>query len=115
MQSMLINRGAVLCIEVYRRYLSPYKGYGCAYRAATGRSSCSCYAQQAIGRCGVWNGMRLLRRRFARCALAAAALADGSDNPKSRKFFGECDPAVQEFNNLCCRGFLGALCEGLGD
>ncbi len=112
---MLFETGAVLCIEAYRRYLSPYKGYRCAYHAATGRSSCSRYAQQAIGRRGVWNGMRLLRRRFGRCALAAAALADGPDKPNSRKFFGECDPAVQEFNKLCCRGFLGAFCEGLGD
>ena len=115
MRSILFDKGAVLCIEAYRRYLSPYKGYGCAYRAATGRSSCSRYAQQAIGRRGVWHGTRLLRRRFERCALSAAALADGPDKPNSEKFFGECDPAVQEFNKLCCRGFLGAFCEGLGD
>jgi hypothetical protein len=59
--------------------------------------------------------MRLLRRRFERCALAAAAFADGSDKMKSDRFFRECDPGVREFNKLCCRGFLGALCEGLGD
>jgi len=57
----------------------------------------------------------LLRRRFERCALAAAAFAEGPVKLNSQKFFGECEPAVQEFNELCCRGFLGALCEGLGD
>jgi putative component of membrane protein insertase Oxa1/YidC/SpoIIIJ protein YidD len=111
---MLIARGAVLCIEGYRRYLSPHKGYGCAYHAATGRSSCSRYAQQAIGRRGVWNGVRLLRRRFERCALAAAAFADSSANTEN-KFFGQCDPAVQEFRNLYCRGCLAGSLESLGD
>jgi putative component of membrane protein insertase Oxa1/YidC/SpoIIIJ protein YidD len=115
MPRMLIARGAVLCIEGYRRYLSSYKAYRCAYHAATGRCSCSRFAQRAISRSGVWSGLRLLRRRFARCALAAAAFADSSAKPTNDKFFGQCDPAVQEFRKLCCSGFLGGLLESLGD
>ncbi len=52
MRSTLVVKSAMLCIEAYRRYLSPHKGYICAYHAATGRSSCSRYGQRAIGRCG---------------------------------------------------------------
>ena len=111
MQKTLVARSAVLCIEAYRRYVSPHKGYVCAYHAATGRSSCSRYAQQAIGRRGVWDGIALLRRRFERCALAAAAFAERTAKPEKEKFFGQCDPAVQEFRKLCCSGFL----EGLDD
>jgi putative component of membrane protein insertase Oxa1/YidC/SpoIIIJ protein YidD len=112
MPRMLIARSAVLCIEAYRRYVSPYKGYACAYHAATGRSSCSRYAQQAIGRRGVWGGVLLLRRRFGRCALAAAAFAEeNSAKLKDDKFFGQCDPAVQEFRKLCCSGWLDGLAD----
>lgn len=111
MRTTLLARSAVMGIEAYRRYLSPYKGYACAYHAATGRSSCSRYAQHAIGRRGVWAGVVLLRRRFARCALAAAAFAERPEKLKDDKFFGPCDPAVQEFRKLYCSGCL----EGLGD
>jgi putative component of membrane protein insertase Oxa1/YidC/SpoIIIJ protein YidD len=106
---MLIARSAVLSIEAYRRYISPHKGYVCAYHAATGRSSCSRYAQQAIGRRGLLDGLLLLRRRFERCALAAAAFADSSAKPNDGKFFGQCDPAVQEFRKLCCSHFFEGL------
>jgi putative component of membrane protein insertase Oxa1/YidC/SpoIIIJ protein YidD len=114
-ESGIIQQSTWLCIEGYRRYISPHKGYRCAYHAATGRRSCSRFAQQAIRKCGVWNGARLLRRRFERCALAAAAFADSSANPKQDKFFGQCDPAVQEFRKLYCRGCLGGFLESLGD
>jgi putative component of membrane protein insertase Oxa1/YidC/SpoIIIJ protein YidD len=108
---MLIARSVVVCIEAYRRYLSPHKGYVCAYHAATGRSSCSRYAQQAIARRGVWSGSLLLQRRFGRCALAAAAFADHSAKLKDDKFFGQCDPAVREFRKLCCSGWLDGLAD----
>ena len=111
MHSLLIARGAVSCIAVYQRYMSPLKGFACAYHAATGRGSCSRYAQRAIGKHGVLSGLWLLRRRFRRCALAAAAFADKPAKLKNDKFFGECDPAVQEFRKLCCSHFW----EGIGD
>jgi hypothetical protein len=59
--------------------------------------------------------VRLLRRRFERCAAAATAFADEQGTPANDKFFGRCDPAVQEFRKLCCSGFLGGALESLGD
>jgi uncharacterized protein len=114
MQRRLSADGAVLCIALYQRYISPYKGFRCAYQAATGRCSCSRYAQRAIARSGVWNGVRLLQRRFQRCALAAAAFSDNLAKPKEDKFFGQCDPAVQEFRKLCCSNFGDGLYDGPG-
>ena len=65
---------ALFGIGAYQRYVSPRKGFCCAYRAWTGRRSCSVFGYRAIRRYGVWAGIAILRRRFARCADALQAL-----------------------------------------
>lgn len=54
-------------IHLYRRYLSPAKGFSCAYRVLTGRDSCSAYGCRVIARHGLLAGWRLLRRRLHAC------------------------------------------------
>ena len=43
-------------IGAYQRYLSPYKGFCCAYRAHTGRASCSALGARVIRRHGLLAG-----------------------------------------------------------
>lgn len=63
-------RGAALwAIRSYQRYLSPYKGFSCAFRAHTGRDSCSAYGYRVIARHGVWRGLALLDRRLCACGV----------------------------------------------
>ena len=62
------------CIEGYQRFLSPYKGFRCAYRARTKRTSCSEFAKRVALRRGVLALPSLLRERFKRCAMAARAM-----------------------------------------
>jgi len=73
-------------IVAYQRYVSPYKGFRCAYRAHTGGWSCSEYARRLILRCGpgaLWQG---LPRQFARCKLAYAVLAmSNAEKPEPKK------------------------------
>lgn len=57
-------------IRVYKRYISPYKGFGCAYRIHTGHPSCSTLGYRAIRRYGVWRGWALLRQRTYLCGVA---------------------------------------------
>jgi putative component of membrane protein insertase Oxa1/YidC/SpoIIIJ protein YidD len=64
-----------VCIEMYQRFLSPYKGFRCAYRARTKRASCSEFAKRVALRRGVAALPALLRERFKRCAVAARAMA----------------------------------------
>lgn len=66
MRSLLL-----LFIRIYQIYLSPYKGFRCAYHAHTGRRSCSKFGFAAIDKHGAIVGARLLRRRFRKCAHAA--------------------------------------------
>ena len=58
---------ALAIIIFYRRFVSPYKGFSCAYRAYSGRSSCSAYGYRAIERHGIFTGVALIKRRLKRC------------------------------------------------
>jgi uncharacterized protein len=58
---------ALLAIRAYQRFISPYKGFRCAYRVHTGRCSCSGLGYRAVRRYGVAGGIGVLRHRLARC------------------------------------------------
>ncbi len=61
---------ALLLIKAYQRFVSPHKGFCCAYRVHTGHGSCSALGYRTIRRFGVVAGIRLLRQRFLLCAVA---------------------------------------------
>jgi putative component of membrane protein insertase Oxa1/YidC/SpoIIIJ protein YidD len=61
---------ALAAIRLYQRYLSPLKGFRCAYRAHTNCASCSALGYRAIRRYGVWRGIAVLRMRLDRCGIA---------------------------------------------
>jgi len=58
---------ALAAIGIYQRYVSPHKGFCCAYRVHTGRASCSALGARAIRRWGVWRGLQVLRLRMHCC------------------------------------------------
>jgi uncharacterized protein len=58
---------ALAAIRFYQRRLSPYKGFSCALRVATGGASCSAYGHAAIARFGLRRGLGLLQRRLDLC------------------------------------------------
>ena len=57
----------ILAIRAYQRFVSPYKGFSCAYRVHTGRCSCSEFGRRAVQRRGVFTGLLLLDARLQRC------------------------------------------------
>ena len=57
-------------IRGYQKYLSPHKGFCCAYRQHTGRGSCSALGYRAVRRFGVFGGLALIRRRTYLCGVA---------------------------------------------
>ena len=66
-----MKKPILLAIVAYQRYISPYKGFHCAFHAHTGRQTCSGYGYRVFERYGTVNGARLLRRRLAACGAAA--------------------------------------------
>jgi putative component of membrane protein insertase Oxa1/YidC/SpoIIIJ protein YidD len=51
-------------IDLYQGYLSPLKGYSCAYRVLHGDLSCSSYCKQQIANHGVLTGIKNTLNRF---------------------------------------------------
>lgn len=58
---------ALEAISMYQRFLSPYKGFRCAYAYHTGCASCSRLGYRAIRWRGLATGLGLLFQRFDRC------------------------------------------------
>ncbi|WP_410499422.1 membrane protein insertion efficiency factor YidD [Chitinibacter sp. S2-10] len=80
---------ALLLIRIYQRYISPYKGFHCAYRCHTGRASCSALGYRVIRRFGAVGGIALLRMRLKRCSDIHAI----SMPPRPWRYQrGDCDP-----------------------
>ena len=58
---------ALRAISFYQRFISPYKGFRCAYGHYNGCASCSKLAYRAIRMRGLRAGLGLLLQRFERC------------------------------------------------
>lgn len=83
---------ALLFIEIYQRYLSPYKGFCCAYRAHTGCQSCSTLGYRAIRRYGVVDGLGVLRQRLHKCGVAYDRHHVPRPHRALRSQRGDCSP-----------------------
>ncbi|WP_369679835.1 membrane protein insertion efficiency factor YidD [Janthinobacterium sp. PC23-8] len=57
------------CIKVYRKFISPYKGFSCAH-AYWGNQSCSIFGYRAVERHGASLGLLLIARRMKRCEVS---------------------------------------------
>jgi uncharacterized protein len=83
---------ALAAIRFYQRFMSPYKGFSCALRAATGGDSCSAYGHAVIARFGLVRGLGLLQRRFELCGHAHDRLrAVAPPHPRLKYQRGFCD------------------------
>ena len=105
---------ALLAIGGYQRYVSPYKGFCCAYRSYTGHQSCSALGYRAIRKYGVWSGLTVLRKRFDRCATAFSrhrALAQARQSQSGYCDIGcPCDVPSCDLPSLdCAHGASGAV------
>jgi len=108
----VIRALAVAAIHGYRRFLSPRKGFRCAFGVHTGRGSCSGVGLRAFRRAGVLRGFGLLRRQFDRCTMAAADLREAGvyrrlRPPAAQR--GDCDVGCDSCpDNLCGDAVAGA-------
>ena len=100
----MLGPAAASAIGLYQRYVSPHKGFCCAYRVQTGRRSCSAYGKTIASRLGFLALIEALPRRFARCkasfvALASAArsrpavaTSEAEDEQRKGRKDRDCDP-----------------------
>lgn len=110
---ILLDASASAAIGIYQRYLSPHKGFCCAYRAHTGRRSCSAYALGIVERVGALALPTALPRQFDRCKMAALALSKIAEEKRNR-WAEACDSSTDVGEIACdCSDTLN-LGEGLG-
>jgi len=81
---------ALYAIRFYQRFISPYKGFSCAYRHHTGHASCSVLGFRAIQRYGVIDGLLVLRKRLYLCGVSYRRYSPPKLRPH-RKQRGDCD------------------------
>ena len=95
----MLSRAALFGIFLYQRWLSPRKGYRCAYSVLHGGTGCSGYAKGAIRDHGLRAALPLVRARFADCRAAFAELGGGDDTGRRRdRWWHHIDPLG------CCDG-----------
>lgn len=85
-----MRRFALFAIHCYQRYISPYKGFRCAYSVHTRCASCSSLGYRAVRRYGVLGGLSILRKRTYLCGVAHRRFAVQSRRPL-RSQRGDCD------------------------
>lgn len=105
---------AIFAIGLYKRCISPYKGFCCAFKVHTGRQSCSTLGIRVIRRYGLRTGIAVLRRRLYLCGVAHRRYSLPYPRPH-RSQRGDCDPGF----DLPCHFDLdlpsGRSCSKLGD
>ena len=81
---------ALWTIRFYQRFISPIKGYCCAYRHHTDYASCSTLGFRAVRRFGFIDGMIVLQKRLHLCGVAYRRFAPQTPRPH-RHQRGDCD------------------------
>jgi len=107
-------------ISAYQRYVSPYKGFRCAYGHHTGCASCSQLGYRTVRMHGFRRGLQLLLERFARCAEAHARYGGEGMKPATRgprgRQRGFCDAlACVPLDAGCALPCEAASCSTMGD
>lgn len=80
---------ALRTIALYQRYLSPKKGFGCAYRVRVGGTGCSGFGKRVIEKRGFFLGLVLLRRRLSKCAWHAQQQSPRAALPRNMALRGQ--------------------------
>lgn len=61
---------AIALIDAYRTWVSPYKGFRCAYGARGGKVTCSCFGLRVFKRTTPLKALGVLKKRLDLCRLA---------------------------------------------
>jgi len=105
---------AVLGVDAYQTWISPHKGYHCAFAEHHHGTSCSAYGKKVFQEHGVAAGLLMLKVRFEQCHDARLALESASRRiPKCEQASGCGD--CGEGTGKGCGIFGGHFCQGFCD
>ena len=104
---------AITLIGFYQRFISPHKGYRCAYATLHNSDSCSHAVKMIIAEDGLWAGWLRIRERFADCRAAS----DYSRQRRKRNTCADCGSdcgtkvACELGSNACDVPACGSPCD----
>ena len=81
----LVKTFLILAIRAYQRYLSPYKGFSCAYRVLHQEQSCSSYFQTCITEQSFDRACVSFQQRLQDCHQANLILQAGVSNRQRQR------------------------------
>jgi len=65
----MISKIAISSIKFYQVYISPHKGYCCAYSHYTGKKTCSEFTKECIKKYGVVKSYFLHKKHIEKCQI----------------------------------------------
>ena len=105
------DRLIILTVRLYQRYISPYKGFSCAYTKLHSGLSCSEFFKQTVSDYGLSQAVPLFQERLEACKFANLQLKAESqeENEKERKKRNNnfCDDFYLDFS-FCDTGDCGS-------
>ena len=90
----------IYAIYFYKRFISPHKPSGCAFRISTGRASCSTLGLRAVRRYGALAGLVLIRKRTQKCGIAYRRYILGATPTSDLPCSLPCDSCSPDFGDL---------------
>ena len=66
----MLNKSLIYIINFYQKYLSPHKGYCCAYKVYHDDISCSEYTKNSIQNLGFLQAILSVKQRFRDCKIS---------------------------------------------
>jgi len=84
-----LRRVAIFFIELYQKYLSPLKGYKCAYGAYHGGDTCSKVVKNLVMKYGLIESWPKINKQFLACSMAYQNIKDDKEKNKDKKKEGQ--------------------------
>jgi putative component of membrane protein insertase Oxa1/YidC/SpoIIIJ protein YidD len=102
----------IVLIVFYQKFISPYKGFRCAYVVLHGGDSCSEAVRKIVQAQGPFGGYRDIRARFQACKEANETLIRNGQRRRGQNDCDECSDCDCDCSDACRSGKWNA-CEGI--
>lgn len=108
---------AVSAITLYRKWISPYKGFRCAHQAILGQGSCSAYGLDVFSTRPFREALSLMRKRLSECRETYEhAMSSESEEERERRRRGSSSGIGSDGTLLgleACGDVGSASCDGI--
>jgi len=106
----MLTKSLIYLINLYQKYLSPHKGYCCAYKVYHNDISCSEFTKNSIKNLGLFQATSSIKQRFQDCKISEKNMKKEKECCENKNF-QKFDNGVGCISNACnvgsCLSFLG--------